>query len=152
MWRRTNLKLPLTTNVTLPVLFAVMAIALSGCTSVAATKPGLDGGVEGPGTSGLSKALSFSANTEFDQGLNERERRQLTEAESKALNFGQGGEQITWQSDRNGISGFITASQPFRVGQSDCRRFSHQMNRAGKALSANGTACRRGGGEWKLVQ
>lgn len=123
---------------------------LAGCSSTAATNPNLDAGLQP--TEGQTIALAFAANTQFNEGLNAKERKQLTEAESRALNFGKSGEQIAWQSDRNGISGFITASQPFRVGQSDCRRFSHQMNRAGKAVSANGTACRTGDGNWRLVR
>ncbi|MEO1397771.1 MAG: hypothetical protein AAFU56_02750 [Pseudomonadota bacterium] len=137
-------------KLTSPLMIVALACVLAGCTSIAATKPGVDAGAGGP--LGPSRALSFSANSEFDRGLNDQERRKLTEAEARALNFGKGGERIAWQSDRSGISGFITASQPFRVGQSDCRRFSHKLNRAGKAVSANGTACRRAGGDWKLVQ
>ncbi|MEL6948363.1 MAG: hypothetical protein AAFO73_12150, partial [Pseudomonadota bacterium] len=97
----------------------IAALVLSGCTSLASTRPGADTALAPPK---VATALAFSANDDFANGLTPAERRQLTDAERQALDFGKSGEAIAWSSKRSGISGSIVASQPFRVGKADCRR------------------------------
>lgn len=121
----------------------------AGCTSLNSTNVGPETNLSDPK---VASALAFAANDDFAKGLTAAERRRLTDAERQALDFGKSGEAISWSSKRGGISGSIIASQPFRVGRSDCRRFSHQMNRAGQSVAASGTACKRPGQPWKLVR
>ncbi len=97
-------------------------------------------------------ALAFQANAAFGGGLSSADRAALSRAERRALDFGKAGDQVGWKSDSGKASGTIVASQPFRVGESNCRRFEHNLTGASGPSKANGTACKRADGNWQLVR
>ena len=97
-------------------------------------------------------ALAFQSDQAFGVGLSDDERQKLTAAEQQAFEFGRPGTPVTWKSDAPSVSGSIVVSQPFRVGQSSCLRFSHALINKKQSTQTSGTACRRDGGPWKLVK
>jgi surface antigen len=80
--------------------------------------------------------------------LSNRERRLGLEAEYRALEYTQGGQAVTWKSDRGSSYGEVVASQPYRVGSQDCRQYTHTVYAGGPSTSARGTACRNADGSW----
>ncbi len=88
---------------------------------------------------------------DFGRDLPAPAQNSLAAAEVKALDFGKAGEVFAWNAKGPGVSGTVVASQPYRVGQSNCRRFRHELNKDGSIQNASGTACKRNGGDWQLV-
>ena len=99
-----------------------------------------------------SRALAFQADPEFGAKLHSDDRAALTAAENKALDYGKSGEQIAWTGISSETSGTVVAQQPFRVGDANCRRFKHKLLSGVGTQLAQGTACKRSDGAWKLVQ
>jgi len=119
---------------------------LTACSLTTSKKLGLsDGQTESP-------ALAFQSDQEFGSGLSQHERSKLSAAEQKAFEFGKPGTPVTWMGEGKSVSGSIVVSQPFRVGQSSCLRFSHKLKNDKQNEQTSGTACRRDGGPWKLVK
>lgn len=128
----------------------LVAGLLSGCAAgLSSQRLASDSNVADPAT---KPALAFQANDQFGSGLSRTERGRLSAAEAQALEFGRPGEPIAWGGDSDGASGTVSVTQPFRVGQSNCRRFSHLLTVKSKSQEWNGTACRRQGENWRLVQ
>ena len=108
------------------------------------------------GNSGLAssqpvEALAFQADEQFAKGLSKSDRKNLSQAERKALDFGEAGSPILWKGNNDKVSGTVTVFSPFRVGKSNCRRFAHKVSDGDKSRNVTGTACQRNGGGWKLV-
>ena len=129
-------------------LIAGFALILTGCTQLGGN--GLAPQAQLAPTS--YKALAFQANANLGKNLSGAERQRLTQAEQQALDYGQVGQEIGWKSDEEADAGSITAFQVFRVGASNCRRFRHKIVSEGEVVTLDGTACRRQGGQWTLVQ
>ena len=136
-------------------IFDKLAVVFA-CTLLAACSQSLGKASNGNGsTLGLSpagEALAFQADDDFGKGLSSAQRTALTAAESQALEFGEAGQPITWGKQGGSVFGSVVVTQPFRVGQSNCRRFTHNLTNKSKNHQTYGTACRRGGGSWRLVQ
>ncbi len=71
-------------------------------------------------------------------------------AEYRALEYKNQGETVTWES-ANGISGRVVAFQPYRVGQQDCRQFTHTFTIDGEMTTLRGAACRTDNGSWTVI-
>ena len=119
---------------------------LAGCTS------GMLAGSVDKTEPAKTSALAFQSDEGFGRGLSEKQKGALSAAEMQALEFGKPGEPVKWGDEKGPVSGSVIVTQPFRVGQSSCRRFTHLLKRKSESQKANGTACRRGGGSWRLVQ
>lgn len=104
------------------------------------------------GLTPAGEALAFQADDDFGKGLSTAHRTALTAAESQALEFGEAGLPVTWGNQSGAVFGSVVVTQPFRVGQSNCRRFTHKLTNKSKNRQTYGTACQRGGGSWRLVQ
>ena len=98
------------------------------------------------------EALAFQADDDFGKDLSKKQRGALSAAESQALEIGQPGKSVLWGEKSDAVSGSVVVTQPFRVGQSNCRRFTHRLIMKSESEQADGTACRREGGSWRLVQ
>jgi len=123
-------------------------VFITGCTSALSSRS-----VDSRNASGKhDKALAFQSNEEFGRELSKKERGAVSAAELKALEFGVPGQPVNWGDLDGPVFGSIIVTQPFRVGQSSCRRFTHMLTRKSSRQQANGTACRRKGGSWRLVQ
>lgn len=136
-------------------LFDKLALVLA-CTLLAACSQSLGKSNSGDASTlaltPAGEALAFQADDDFGKGLSSAQRSALTAAESQALEFGEAGQPITWGNQSGAVFGSVVVTQPFRVGQSNCRRFTHNLTNKSKNRQIYGTACQRGGGSWRLVQ
>jgi surface antigen len=136
------------------VAFVAAALVLSGCSTV-----GLGGGrtagptpaVGGPATPAAPETIISAMDGGLIGGtigsnLRESDRRTALQAEYRALEYTPGGKAVDWQG--SGVSGSVTAAQPYRVGSQDCRQYAHTVSRGGQAQTARGTACRNADGSW----
>ncbi len=130
------------------VLLIVCAL-LAGCTAAKSSHTVNSGDNS---ISNNSSALAFQSDEEFGRDLSNTQRGALSTAELQALEFGEPGKPVKWGNESDDVSGSVLVTQPFRVGQSSCRRFSHFLVKKSKNEQINGTACRRQGGSWRLVQ
>jgi len=103
-------------------------------------------------TSQKHVALAFSSDRKFGAGLDATDKIILSKTERQALDYGKSGEEIDWEGRAKKVKGTIIAYQLFRVGQASCRRFEHKLFMASEIKSANGTACQRNDGSWRLVK
>ncbi|MEO0544370.1 MAG: hypothetical protein AAFY99_11175 [Pseudomonadota bacterium] len=93
------------------------------------------------------------ADLEISQG----DQRQALASEYRALEYAAPGESVTWKSSAGVFAGFVSASQPYRVGSQDCRQYTLRIFNAQAAsnqtprASARGTACRNANGSWSLL-
>ncbi|MGI9365316.1 MAG: hypothetical protein ACR2O8_09050 [Rhizobiaceae bacterium] len=138
-------------NLIRPIFLGILAsLLLSACSNTLANNSAAD--KEALARVSAGDALAFQADKDFAQGLSSREKGELTSAELQAFEFGKPGEPVKWGRSSLSASGSVVVTQPFRVGQSSCRRFSHELKKNAKTRQTNGTACRREGGAWRLVQ
>jgi len=80
-------------------------------------------------------------------GLSEKARIAAANAEYRALEAGRAGTAVGWRvSDK--VFGTVTPQQPYTVGTTNCRRFTHAITVNGTQHSATGTACRGDDGVW----
>ena len=85
------------------------------------------------------------------QTLSRRQKRLAIEAEYKALESAQAGQDISWQDAASGRAGTVRPAQPYRVGSQDCRQYTHVIRIDGQPREARGTACRNEDGSWMLL-
>jgi surface antigen len=123
---------------------------LAGCTQALSKRS--DSADSTLGLLPAGEALAFQADEDFGKDLSDKQRGALSAAESQALEFGQAGKPIKWGKQNGAVFGSVIVTQPFRVGLSNCRRFTHRLINKSRSLQTNGTACRRGDGSWRLVQ
>lgn len=138
-----------------PAAVVVLAVlALSGCAG---------GSLSGAADQALPRSLGFAANeplagivggglvSQSGAELSRRARVAAVEAEYRALESTPAGQPVTWRDEEAGLSGMVTAAQPYRVGSQDCRPYSHVVNAGGDPRSLRGTACRNPDGSWTLL-
>ena len=75
--------------------------------------------------------------------LPDRAKKRAADAEYKALEGGQTGAPVNWKMAD--VQGTVVPQQPYSVGSTNCRRYTHTITQDGIARSATGTACRRDG-------
>ena len=134
-------------NRTLSLSGLVFFAFLTGCTVSAGNLIG-----SGPKNQEPVKALAFQSDSDFGKSLTQVERKMLSRAELRALNYGMAGEEIGWKNKSGESTGSIVASQFFRVGESNCRRFEHRISTLTGPQKVDGTACRSENGSWHLIQ
>ena len=134
------------------VALVAAMIALSGCSTT-----GLGSGPTGmPAATGpATPAAPETIISAMDGGLiggaigsrlRESDRRTALQAEYRALEYTPGGKAVDWHG--SGVSGSVTAAQPYRVGSQDCRQYMHVVTDGGRSQTARGTACRNPDGSW----
>jgi surface antigen len=140
------------------VAFVAAAIALSGTLSGCSTI-GLGSGRAGtstPASGGpTAPAAPETIISAMDGGLiggtigaklKQSDRRTALQAEYRALEYTPGGKAVDWRG--SGVTGSVTAAQPYRVGSQDCRQYTHTVSSGGQNQTARGTACRNADGSW----
>ena len=130
------------------VLALVAALAATSCSALTGG-PDLGGSALAPAP---PVALAFQADGKFGAQLGSADRARLSRAELQALDYGRSGQEIGWKGSSDRVTGTIVAYQPFRVGQSSCRRFQHHLKIAEQKQTTDGTACKRNDGAWKLAR
>ena len=134
--------------------------ALSGCATSTGFGTGRTGGSDGGNSNGgrpktteemISAMGGGLIGGTLGNGLDARERRKALEAEYRALEYTQSGNNVAWSGDRAGRSGTVVPAQPYRVGSQDCRQYQHTVTIDGTSRSARGTACRNPDGSWSIL-
>lgn len=145
--RVTSMKIQLTS-------FAVtmaLSLAVSGCTTI-----GSDTGRTTASAASAAPAAPETIISAMDGGLiggaigsslRESDRREALQAEYRALEYTPAGKPVDWRG-AGGVTGSVTAAQPYRVGSQDCRQYTHAVSNGGRNQSARGTACRNPDGSW----
>jgi surface antigen len=80
----------------------------------------------------------------------EKQRGLVAEYQALETSFGQA--PVVWVDDKTGSGGEVIAGTPYRVGQQDCRPFSHKLTRKTIVSTAAGSACRQTNGSWLLLK
>lgn len=130
---------------------ALASIVLGGCQTTG-FGPGTP--TVKPGQNAPSAAISGGGliGAKLGATLDRKDLKAGLEAEYKALEYGGGGEIVTWAGPGGKASGKVVAAQPYRVGSQDCRQYSHELTLSGAVSNARGTACRNGDGTWTLLE
>ncbi len=126
------------TRLCAPALTA--GLLLSGCASLELPSTTLAAVSTGDGTNPviaeLGDELSWNA-----------ERKALA-AEQEALETGSTGVPVEWVHSDD-VRGRVVPFQPYSVGTSSCRRYTHTVFISGAANAVTATACRDESGDWK---
>ena len=125
----------------------MLATVLQGCASLG----GAGESASAPSASAITSLGGGLIGGSIGQNLSARDSRQALEAEYKALEYGQGGQVIAWQSSWGSNRGEVVAAQPYRVGSQDCRQYVHTLYTGNASQTARGTACRNPDGSWSLL-
>ncbi|MGL4405701.1 MAG: RT0821/Lpp0805 family surface protein [Notoacmeibacter sp.] len=138
------------------IALAVAAATLSGClssglapqtaTPVAPTSPVV------LTASQLLEPLKGGLIGTMSEGLTPAEKQKGLVAEYQALETSFGQAPIIWTEEKSGNTGEVVAGAPYRVGQQDCRSFSHKLTRKLAVSSKTGSACRQRNGSWLLLE
>lgn len=128
----------------------VVVLALAGCTLSSTKRASL--GASNLAVPVTQQALVFQIKKDFGLSLSSKEKEIITTTERRALEYGAVGRSINWVGDSPKVLGTIIAYRPFRVGQSNCRRFEHRLTTATGNETAAGTACQQGDSSWKLIK
>jgi len=126
-----------------PALIVVATLVpLSGCLS-------FGGGMSSQSSGVVALGGGLIGQTALAAKMPSGAKAKAVDAEFQALQFGQAGEAVRWQSD--GYSGEVVPTQVYRVGSQDCRGYSHVVSGASAPVKASGTACKTENGLWKPV-
>ncbi|GAA0784047.1 hypothetical protein GCM10009077_34700 [Roseibium denhamense] len=109
-----------------------------------------DPSADGTGSE-ANTAISVLVNNEFGDALNPSDRRAAENAQNRALRARGVGVSVAWQNDRTGRSGQVRPGPVYRVNDTECREFTHQMVLQGRTLQARGTACEVARGKWEII-
>jgi surface antigen len=88
----------------------------------------------------------------FGDGLTPVEKQRGLIAEYQALETSFGQAPVAWSDDKTNILGEVVAGAPYRVGQQDCRPYSHKLIRKTVSKMAVGSACRQTNGAWLRLE
>jgi surface antigen len=80
----------------------------------------------------------------------EKQRGLIAEYQALETSFGQA--PVSWVDEKTGSAGEVVAGAPYRVGQQDCRPFTHKLTVKKLVTNASGSACRQANGSWLLLQ
>jgi surface antigen len=80
----------------------------------------------------------------------EKQRGLIAEYQALETSFGQ--TPVVWVDGRTGNGGEVVAGAPYRVGQQDCRPFTHKLTVKNAVTNATGSACRQANGSWLILQ
>lgn len=127
-------------------LAAALALSVSGCARFSLFAPA--GSEAGGAPKGILAAQGQGLLGDEAQALTAKERRQALLAEYNALEHYKAGQNFSWKSDDGRASGVVSPGQPYRVGEQNCRQYSHDWVLNGAPHSARGSACRNADGSW----
>ncbi|TPW29434.1 hypothetical protein FJU08_13940 [Martelella alba] len=125
-----------------------LLLGLAGCSTVPAPNVSI------PHITVGSSQKAGSGSVTLDDALLRRSGVSLSGADSKkaieaeyyALDSAPAGEDVPWQG--NQASGSVSAASPYRVGDEECRQYTHKINANGTQFVARGAACRSDAGSW----
>ena len=148
------------TTVQKSISFAVLvaiAVSLTGCLSTGlapqSVAPVVPVKSSTPTSAQLLEPLKGGLiGTAFGDGLTqpEKQRGLITEYQALETSFGQA--PVVWIDEKTGNSGEVVAGAPYRVGQQDCRPYTHNLTIKASVSKAVGSACRQSNGSWLRLQ
>jgi surface antigen len=132
----------------------VLAIALAGC-STSGSGSSMVGAFaqssepERPVAAAIVDAMAGGLiGTAAGSSLDQRELTRALEAEYRALEYTPVGQSVDWGTRGGRRYGVVAAGSPYRVGQQNCRQYSHTAVIDGNSTTLRGTACRNEDGSW----
>lgn len=137
-----------------PSLLLIIGGILTGCLSTGLT-PKIAEPVSNPGIPTTAQLLEPLRGGLIGGALGkklspaEKQRGLIAEYQALETSFGQA--PVSWSDDKTGNSGEVVAGAPYRVGQQDCRPFTHKLTTKAEVKSAAGSACRQANGSWLLL-
>ena len=152
----------------LPAVALAAALALGACASDAGPKQtggtligavigGLAGSTIGSGSGrhvaiGVGTLLGAYVGSEAGKSLDRADRIHAARAAQDTLEYGPTGTTGSWVNPDNGHSGTMTPRRTFEsLSGENCRDYETTVTIDGRTESAYGTACRRGGGRWMIM-
>ncbi len=146
------------------VLFAALAVALSGCADVG-TKTTI-GGLGGATAGGLL-AAGLGANPAVIAGsvilgglvggavgnaLDQRDKQMAAQTAQQAMERAPSGTPTAWRNPDSGNSGSITPVRTYQAADGTyCREYQQTIMVGGQPEKSFGTACRQPDGSWRIV-
>jgi len=141
---------------TAPVI--LLLAALTGCSALSSTDRSGPGYGSSFGAQGVtladeeaSTAIAVLQDDELGSVLESSDRRAAAEAQKQALRSRGVGAAISWENSRTGRRGEVRPGPVYKVNDTACREFTHEMQVDGRVLRARGTACREDSGQWKTL-
>ncbi len=151
-----------------PAVVLAAALALGACASDAGPKQtggtligavvgGLAGSTIGRGSGrhvaiGVGTLLGAYLGSEVGKSLDRADRIHAARAAQDTLEYGPTGTTGSWVNPDNGHSGTMTPRRTFEsLSGENCRDYETTVTIDGRTESAYGTACRRGGGRWMIM-
>ena len=128
-------------NVLRPLLLIALAATLGGCM----TGGGSRLAPASQGVMALGEGLVGQTKVRLPGDV----RAKALEAEFQALQFAPAGTPVDWVQDR--YQGSVVPTQLYRIGEKDCRGYSHTLVAKGASTKTIGTACRGEDGLWRPV-
>jgi surface antigen len=135
-------------RLTYSAIVLAAAVLLSGCVSTIVNAPATTPGSSPTPGQLLEPLRSGLIGGAIGKTLKDADRKKGLVAEYQALENSFGRTPVTWSGAQAGVEGIVTAGTPFRVGQQDCRPYTHEVIIEGKSASATGAACRQANGAW----
>lgn len=147
---------------------ALMPVTLAACsgpggmtrehtgTAIGAVAGGLLGNAVGKGkgkvaTTAIGAVIGGIVGNEVGRALDDADRRAAAEAEYRALEYGRSGQPTPWRNPDSGHYGNIVPSQPYKVGETHCREYTHTIYIDGRPETVRGRACRAADGTWRAA-
>ena len=124
--------------------------------AVGAVAGGLLGNTVGKGTGKVLATVGGAVvggivGSEIGRSMDQQDRMLAQQAEMVALEKGQSGVATPWRNPENQRHGMVVPGRPYRIGEQDCRDFSHTIYVDGQPQTMRGTACRNADGSWRNV-
>lgn len=108
---------------------------------------------EGTVTADIGVAAGSDIGGAVGRLLTERDRIMIKELTQRGLETGIPGKTLWWKNDRSGNHGTITPQPNFDIGdKGPCREFQQTVSAGEETATGYGTACRDGGGTWRLAK
>jgi surface antigen len=102
-------------------------------------------------STGSGAVIGGIASKNIGGEMSTRERGIATDAEYRALEFGQSGSKTAWAYPAMNHRGTIVPGRPYKKGDQYCRTYTHTITRGGSPAIVKGVACREDNGTWRGV-
>ena len=124
--------------------------------AVGAVAGGLLGNTVGKGTGKVFATVGGAViggivGSSIGRSMDQQDKMLAQQAELAALEKGQSGVATPWRNPENQRHGMVVPGRPYRMGEQDCRDYSHTIYVSGQPETIRGTACRNPDGSWRNV-
>lgn len=99
----------------------------------------------------LGAVVGGIVGSEIGRSLDEADRQRASEAEYRALEYGQPGVASPWKNPQSGHYGNVVPGRPYLRQGANCREYTHTIYVDGRPQTMRGSACRQPDGTWRNV-